>query len=217
MGYYDEELLPDVPIPKVSNQMERQIGAFFVAWAVLENELDLAYPVFFRVDPTLAISLYANIGTQAKIDAIMSVVSACEMFIGEREVKSARTILERVRELNDRARNTLAHMRLAKISEGSKNPSWKIVRYAARRQQSWAFHPNEVKHWRRLTKAVITVARAWHRKMRRLHEKLKKFSEAEIGENALIYDKEPKPIHLRRRRDKKSASNKKVGGSVTSS
>jgi hypothetical protein len=211
MGYYDEELLPDVPIPQVSKQMERQIGAFFVAWAALENELDIAYPVFFRVDPTLAVSLYANVGTQAKIDALMSAVGACALFIGAREVRSAHAILDRIRELNDRARNTLAHMRLLQFvdRERKRKSAWKIVRYAARRQQSWAFHPNEVKHWRRLTKAVMSAARAWHRKMRRLYGKLKKFKENELAEKLLIHEREAQPIQFRRPTKKRTFQQKK--------
>jgi hypothetical protein len=54
MGYFDEELSPKAIRPKPSRHMERQIGAFFVAWSVLENELDLGFPVPFRIDPTLA-------------------------------------------------------------------------------------------------------------------------------------------------------------------
>ena len=99
--------------------------------------------------------------------------------------------------------------------ERKKKSTWKIVRYAARRQQSWAFHPNEVKHWRRLTKAVITAARTWHRKMRRLHGKLKKLKEEELAEKLLIYEKDPQPIQFRRS-NKKPASNKNAEGFETS-
>jgi hypothetical protein len=34
--------------------MQRQIGAFFVAWGTLESEMDIAFPVLFRLDPNLA-------------------------------------------------------------------------------------------------------------------------------------------------------------------
>src|SRR5690242_14582344 len=104
MGYFDEELLPTVNRPKVSKHMERQIGAFFVAWTALENELDIAFPVLFRVDATLANCLYGNLGTQAKIEILMSAVDALSLLLGEWRRKSAHKTLEDIKRLNSNAR-----------------------------------------------------------------------------------------------------------------
>ena len=65
MGYFDEEL-GDIKLHKMSVALKLQIGEFFVAWSVLEGEMDVAFHVLFRIDPNLASCIYANLGTKRK-------------------------------------------------------------------------------------------------------------------------------------------------------
>jgi hypothetical protein len=199
MGCFDEELLPKVSRPKMTRHMERQIGAFFVAWSVLENELDIAFAVLFRVDPTLASCLYGNLGTRAKLDIIMSGIDALSLLLGERRTRSAHKLLSNIITLNDRARNTLAHARLLPFYDDElRKPVWRMIRYSARKEHVWITHPNEVRHWKRLTNAVYAKADAWHRKMHVLYSRLKKFSDADIQKNSRVREKEAMPIVFRR-------------------
>jgi hypothetical protein len=198
MSYFDEELLPKVNRPKISRHMERQIGAFFVAWSALENELDIAFPVFFRVDPTLASCLYGNLNTRAKIDILMSGIDALSLMLGKRRAKSAHKLLRDIGTLVD-ARNALAHSRLLPFYEEElRRPVWRMIRYRVRRENAWVRHPNEVRHWKRLTKAVYAKADAWHRKLITLHGTLKKFSNDDVQERSLVRDVEAPPIAFRR-------------------
>jgi hypothetical protein len=197
MGYFDEDLDESVDFPVIGIRRERQLGAFLVAWNALESVLDTSFPVLFRIDPTLAPCIYANLGTQTKIDILSSAVDALSDAIGMRQVDSAHTILLRIRTLNERARNTLAHGQRTTIHDKRDRPFWALVRYVARKRQAMVLHPSDVRHWRRMTNAVKSAARAWNRKMRTIHNILKKFSDDEMWELSQIHWREAKPIFLR--------------------
>lgn len=200
MGYFDEVVNPNLRLPKVSKALERQIGAFFIAWATLENELDTIFPILFRTDPTVAVSLYANLGTQNKIDSIMSAIEAHRLMLGARVVQSAHRVFEKTKDLVN-ARNTLAHFRILPFYDGERpRTDWRITRLLARKQPSWTFHPTAPKHWARLTRLVISNAQAIRRKSHALHEQLKKFDADDVQQKAIIHEKEAQLILPRRRK-----------------
>jgi hypothetical protein len=160
---------------------------------------DIAFPVLFRVDPTLANCLYTNLGTKAKLDILMSAIDALSLLLGKARAKSAHKVLADVVTLNDKARNTLAHARLLPFFDDVlQKPVWRLIRYSARKEHFWISHPNEVRHWKRLTKAVYSKADVWHRKMRVIHGRIKTFSDDEIQNNCLVREKDAVPIVFRR-------------------
>jgi hypothetical protein len=62
-----DKLDPEYEYPHVSRALARSIGEFVVAWGILERELDLAFPILLKTDPTLASCISANLGTKAKL------------------------------------------------------------------------------------------------------------------------------------------------------
>lgn len=90
-------------------KLGRALGRFVVAWGNLEQQLDIGFHVLFHTDPTLAICLYANLGTKAKIDTLQSAIALQEDAIGTASAARARRVLQRIAELSDHARLTTAH------------------------------------------------------------------------------------------------------------
>jgi hypothetical protein len=82
------------------------IGTFIVAWGDLEQQLDIGFHVLFHTDPTLALCMYANLGTKAKIEILQSAIALQEKAIGKGRSSRARRVLQRVAELSDQARLT---------------------------------------------------------------------------------------------------------------
>jgi len=85
------------------------IGKFIVAWGDVEQQLDIGFHVLFHTDPTLAVCLYANLGTKAKIDILQSALALQEQPIGEGRTYRARKVLQNIAALSDEARLTTAH------------------------------------------------------------------------------------------------------------
>jgi hypothetical protein len=200
MGFFDEEIPAHINFPKISKHLERQIGAFVIAWGVLERELNISFPILFRVDPTLAGCIYSNLGTRAKLDILESGVDCLSLLLGSKHTKLAMKLLGRAGILNTKARNTIAHgIREPFYDEETKTSEWILVRLISRKKQSWIKHRENPAHWRRLTKAVLALSKSWHRKNRAMHERLKRFSDLDLQENVLIHSKDAEPIVLRSR------------------
>lgn len=201
MGYFDEDYTATVHFPRIDKHTERQIGRFITTWNVLERELNNAFPVIFRVDPTLCGCIYANLGTQAKLDILQSGIDSLTTALGSRLTRSSLKLLDHIRELNTKARNTVAHGIFERVVDPKDlRPEWHLIRTIARRQHSWVFHPSSAKHWRRITNAVESATRLWRRKTRALHEQLKFYSEEDIAAIVRLHGRDAEPIVLRRRK-----------------
>lgn len=201
MAYGDEEL-GDLNYPKVSKHLERQIGAFFIAWGLMERELDVSFNVLFRVDPTLSSCITANVGTKAKIDILASAVGGLSLFLGSRLTKSSHAVLERVRALSEKARNTLAHAQMEYLKDTqTQKPGWRLVRNVARKQYSMVTHPTTAEHWRRMTKAVYAAVKAWRAKLNACYRILRVVSEDQLSAKTLMQMKDAEPVFLRRRKN----------------
>jgi len=210
MGYFDEDLdVDNSGAYRISSALKHQIGEFFVAWSRLESELEVAFHVLFRIDPNLASCIYANLGTQTKIDILTSSVDALWNALGKNRVVRLQSILAKVRVLNDRGRNTLAHgYHFSVPDDKTKKYSPSIVRAVARKQITLVIHPGDVKYWRRATRAVDLSASSLRKALIDIHKQLKKFSDDQLWEATGVQSRVAEPIVLRRR---KRQPPKKVG------
>lgn len=201
-SYYLTEVLETVPVTrKVSAAMKREIGAFFVSWGRVENELDVAFHVLFRIDPTLASCVTSNLATRAKIDSVSSATDMLEEVLGVKRAAAIQAALSRVQELNDRARNTIAH--------GAHHP-WEdektgkqfnaVLRFAARKQLRATAYPGNASYWARMSRGADAAALALRRHIKASHEKLKRVSEDEIWEMTGFRSATAQPILFRRRK-----------------
>jgi len=208
MAYGDEEL-GELEYPKVSRHLERQIGAFFIAWGLMERELDISFNVLFRIDPTLAACIPANLGTKAKIDVLASAITGVSLFLGGTLTKSSHAVLERVRALSERARNTLAHAQMEYLKDAqTQKRGWRLVRNVARKQYSMITHPTTPAYWRRMTKAVYAVVKAWRAKLNACYRILRKLTEEQFASMTLMQMRDAEPVLLRRRRNQHSTASR---------
>lgn len=208
-GYFDS-IPREIDFPKVSKALESHIGKFMVAWGTLERELDMLFPVLFRVDPTLVGCIYANLGTQAKLDILASAIHTLRRAIGNREATSAQKLLEKIRKLNTEARNTLAHGQVLGIQDGKVYETWTIMRQVARKKYSLIFYPVDAKTWKRTTQAVNAAAAAMRRRTVSIHVSLKNYSDYEIEGLVEVQARDgvPIPHRPRKRRPPKTSGSK---------
>jgi len=101
-----------IDYPKINAKNRRSLGAFIIAWGVLEGELDTCFISLFRVNPTLCGCVTANLGTKAKLDILSSALSMLEEPLGSDLVTAGHKIVEDTRYYSAMARNTLAHGQL---------------------------------------------------------------------------------------------------------
>ena len=126
-----------IDYPKINAKNRRSLGAFIIAWGVLEGELDTCFISLFRVNPTLCGCVTANLGTKAKLDILSSALSMLEEPLGSDLVTAGHKIVEDTRYYSAMARNTLAHGQpsfFAAHKEDAKE--WVILRYSARKKLS---------------------------------------------------------------------------------
>lgn len=170
----DDDFLPGLDYPSTSEKLERNIGAFFVAWGVLERELDNAFPILFHTDPTLACCLYANLGTRAKLDTLRSAISMLAPVLGPRLGERAHKVLVNIGELNDIARNTLAHGQVQPFFDHETNElNWELIRHVARKTYKMVIHPGTPRYWRRRKREVTAIAMRWRKCVAAFYKKMK--------------------------------------------
>ena len=144
--------MPQKPDPfhltDVDSDTATQIGRFMVAWGRLEGELDLLFPVLFRIDPTLSMCLTANLGTKGKVDCLRSALSMITGVLPPETVKELDECLVLTSELSDVYRNFLAHGQPAVFASPRKQ-EWIWTRWAARKELQLTIMQNEdAEHWR---------------------------------------------------------------------
>jgi hypothetical protein len=175
------------PLP---NRMEPVIGRFFLMWGTLEAELDCTFAVLFQTHPTLAICLYANLGTRAKLDIISSTINMLAPVLPKDTVSDAKKMIGEIRNLNGTARNALAHGQPwifdcgedCEECHGQNGGHWWLTRLSAREALDVAVYPADVKHWKTLTAAVIRCAAKWGNYVTEMHEALKRVSPERLDE-----------------------------------
>jgi hypothetical protein len=179
----DEDDFGDLEYPSTSEKLERHIGAFFVAWGVLERELDNGFPVLFRTDPTLACCLYANLGTKAKLDILRSAIGMLAQPLGPALTTRSHDILQSVSNLSDIARNTLAHGQVHSFFDETSNTlMWELIRHVARKSHSMVIHPGTARYWGTQQRAVVTLARRWRKCVGAMYLKTKSLSLDDLEE-----------------------------------
>lgn len=157
-----EEIEAELPYPGTNSKLARNIGLFMAAWGVLERELDNMMPVIFHTDPTLACCIYANLGTKAKLDMLASAITMHEEVLGPRLTKRAHSTIEEIRDLSERARNTIAHGQVTMFyKEKPGKIAWELVRQVARKSHAMVIYPGNALHWGRQEKKTLKLAQKW--------------------------------------------------------
>ncbi|MGE0060940.1 MAG: hypothetical protein AB7T86_02560 [Xanthobacteraceae bacterium] len=187
--------------PEVSREFGRAIGDFFIAWGVLERELDAAFPVLLKTDPTLAACIYANLTTKAKLDILSSALSMWEKALPSEIVEDVRYILARVREYSDTARNVLAHAQPTGVG-GPKDGElyWQFARSIARKKHEIVYYPTDTDHWRMEASMVAMFAETWMRNIEKIYRILSKLTPDEVEEICVTSVREIEPKYQRPRK-----------------
>lgn len=168
MPHLDDKL----NIPAISDRLITAVGSFMFAWGIIERELDTAFPVLFHTDPTLASCLYANLGTKAKIDMLLSAVDMVSIQLGERLTASAQSTLGQISALSDKARTTLAHGQPMFFGEVAKASRWEIARHIARASHKIVIHPRNSRYWAAQAKIALRLAQRWRTCVAKVHGKM---------------------------------------------
>jgi hypothetical protein len=156
-------------------EAEKAMGQFIIAWGRLEAELDLSFPVLFRVDSTLACCIYANLGTKAKLDIIGPALHMLRKAFDEKLYNELAKYIGTIRDLSGNARNVIAHGQPITWDIGSDQP-WEIVRSSARTAHEFVFYPSDPAFWRKKAREVVKLARAWRKAMAAVHLELYKLT-----------------------------------------
>ena len=185
---WDQVLAPFLA-PSNDEKLERALGRFALAWGVLERELDLAFPVLFRTDPTLACCIYANLGTKAKLDIIGSAISMLKPLLKDSVEKRANELIAQIRDLSGKARNALAHGQPCTFTFADETV-WVLTRLAARNSLDVALHPMTTRHWQAHTSETLRCARQWHNVVNKILAALCKVSSDEIEQICIFEARE---------------------------
>jgi len=138
------------------------MGAFIVAWGVLEGEIDWAITNIYRLNPTLSLCICANLGTKAKLDILSSGVSMLSGRLGLQITRNFHSIIGKIRDHSGNARNVLAHSQPS-IGEYEDEIEgiilgWELTRQVARKELTVTVHPVDARYWRGLTKKTKALA-----------------------------------------------------------
>jgi hypothetical protein len=164
----------------------------------LERELDVAFPVLFRTDPTLAMCLYANLNTRGKIDIITSAVTMMSGVLKPRLTHTAYSILTRVQNLGDKARNTIAHGQLKLFQDqDTGKETWELVRHAARKNAAVIIHPGNARYWGTQERIALRLAQRWRTCVANFHRKLAPLTLADLERVCLAQLRESEPSYAR--------------------
>jgi hypothetical protein len=179
----DDDLIGDFHVPLRHAKIERSIGRFIIAWGTLERELDLAFPVLLRIDPTLALCLTANLGTKAKLDILSSVITTTEEILPAKIIAKVRALISQIRNLSGSARNTVAHAQpwIFGYPDDAGSHEWLFTRLAAREELDVAVYPTTPKYWEALAVTVLKHARNWHNHVADIQAALTKISDADFN------------------------------------
>ncbi len=166
-------------IPHIDSPVMKAVGAFIFAWGIVERELDTAFPVLFHANPTLASCIYANLGTKAKIDMLLSAV---DMQRGKlnRLAEEAQKLLAEISTLSDRARTTLAHGQPLVFGGAPLAPRWEMVRLVARASHKIVIHPRNARYWETQSNIALRLAQRWRKKTAKIHVKVGHLMAAEL-------------------------------------
>jgi hypothetical protein len=187
--------------PKRLPALERAIGRFMIAWGVLEREIDKLFPILFRTDATLAICLYANLGTKAKLDILSSATNMLARLLGEQIVGEITLCIRETRNLSGIARNTLAHGQLwPSASESGEPEGLELIRIASRDSLDVANYPATARHWETLAAKVMELAKAWASADVGAYRALKGVADSQIDEVCVYSQREIEPAYSSRPR-----------------
>jgi hypothetical protein len=154
------------------SQLGYSLGQFIVAWGNLEHQLDIGFHVLFHTDATLAMCLYANLGTKAKIDILQSAITMQEEPIGVGRAARARQVLQRIAGLSDQARLPTAHGQVQAYRIEEKGKDWILVRQIARSKPKITVHPSTSRHWKAQANQARKLAAWWRQYVAEIHSRI---------------------------------------------
>lgn len=177
------------------------IGKFIVAWGDLEQQLDIGFHVLFHTDPTLAVCLYANLGTKAKIDILQSAIALQEKPIGNGRASRARKVLQKIAALSDEARLTTAHGQVWYYEiEGKSGHRWEWVRHIARSKPKITVHPSTSRYWNAQANYARKLAAHWRQLVTEIYSKLQHLTLADLQKICAIETQVARSPRSRRRK-----------------
>jgi hypothetical protein len=94
--------------PTPNPEIEAALGRFIIAWAVLEQQLDLAICEGTRLDHDLATSITANLGTKAKLDIYQALAHCYRDLLGEL-LKTVDKLVSDTAKASGKLRNFVVH------------------------------------------------------------------------------------------------------------
>ena len=168
-----KDLNDRLPLPTVSSPTMANIGAFTIAWGILERELDTAFPILFHTDPTLGACLYANLGTAAKIDILRSAVTMLSSKLGKQLTARATATLKVAADLSASARNTIAHGQVVAFGAAETEfGRWQLVRHSARAAHTITVYPGGTRYWKTQEDITLRIAQRWRTCTALIHRKM---------------------------------------------
>lgn len=153
-----DDAAPRLHVPR---SMAQNIGDFFIAWGILESEIDRGFSILFCTDPTLAACIYANLSTKAKLDIIASATTMLTPALGKELADEIHECIELAREHLINVRNQLAHSQPYIFGEGE-NVRWELTKAVARKKLKLKIFPPESDHWRIEASLIYIISDGFH-------------------------------------------------------
>jgi hypothetical protein len=194
-----ETFKPDLRYPTIfSNFGFFGLGRFMVAWGVVERELDTAFPIIFRVNPTLATCLYANLGTKAKTDILNSAISTLEPHLGATLTAKCHATLSKINDKSE-LRTAIAHGQAISV-KGPKKSTWKFVRHTARKKPVFIVYPGTHGFWSIHARSTTRLAQEWRALVARIYDRLSEIPDDAFDAPLEIASRYERPTVTRPRR-----------------
>ena len=159
----DEPTYFNPAYPPANLKLERAIGKFIIAWAILEESLDGSIAAILMIDATLSLCITANLGTKGKIDLLRSAVSMSHEMLDDELVKDAHSALAEISTLSGEFRNSLIHGAPFCLASDKEGHEWRWGRTSARTFMDFRSAPYTAERWQEATAKVKTTTKKWCR------------------------------------------------------
>lgn len=179
------------PSFEVDEELAESVGWFMISWGGLEHTIDHLFPVVFKIDPTLALCITANLGTKPKVEMLQSALAMISPILPPEHVETILDGLNRAMTLSSKYRNFVAHSRPIFTSEVDGTPFWIWGRYAARKQLTMFTPDTDAEIWLEQAKVVEDLSHEIFKASKQLHEAIINVSAEDWEEACLIRETKP--------------------------
>lgn len=170
-------------LPEVDDSLAQDLGRFMIYWGHLEAKLDTLFAPVFRMNPTQATCVTANLGIKAKLDILRSGINSIATLLDSYIVEEVNEVFVDIADLSSKKRNLAAHGQPISLdfSDGD-TPGWMLTRFAARKNITMRVYKKDDDFWRVACGVVIIYAESLNTLAREIHQATTDVSEADFDQ-----------------------------------